>query len=84
MKGLLFYDLDRGCGGPEGFIAYYQTWCVEIEGKKKYHVHSKVTGPSPGYTRHDVGVKPCDGSCMKIVDIPDTVWDKVRSQFDVA
>lgn len=85
MKALLFYEIDLGRGGRGGFLSHHQTWCTEVDGKK-YHIHSELIG-SPGHPtdgpRRNVSVKPCDGSCMKLVDIPDHIWDKARPQLEV-
>ncbi|TSC94790.1 MAG: hypothetical protein CEN87_324 [Parcubacteria group bacterium Licking1014_1] len=73
MKGLLFYNQDRGRGGPDGYLAHYQKWCVEINGKK-VHIHRELTGslgfpPGRGGPTISVSVRPCDASCMKFVDV---------------
>jgi hypothetical protein len=80
MKGVLFYDYDGGRGGPDGFLAHYQKWCVEIEGKK-YHVCCDPIG-TPGHPtdgpRRDISVSPCDNSCVQLIGIPNNVWKKAE------
>ena len=88
MKGLLFYDQDCGRGGPDGYLAHYQTWCVEIDGKK-VHIHSELTG-SPGFPSErggptrDVSVKPCDSSCTKLVEIDEQIARKALVQIETS
>ena len=73
MKGLLFYDQDCGRGGPDGYLAHYQKWCVEIDGRR-VHIHSELTGsvgfpPERGGPTRNTSVKPCDNSCTELVDV---------------
>ena len=72
MKGILFYDNDRGRGGPDGYLAHYQKWCIEIDGKK-FHISSSLTGFP---VQRDVSVEPCDGECTKLVALEGSVWEK--------
>lgn len=86
MKGLLFYDRDCGRGGPEGYLAHYQKWCVEIDGKK-VHIHSDLTGshgfpPERGGPTRDVAVKPCDGSCQELVEVDEWTTRKALEQIE--
>lgn len=86
MKGILFYDRDLGRGGPDGFLAHYQTWCVEIDGKK-VHIHSDLTG-SPGFSperggpTREVRVEPCDASCTRLVDVNEQAARKALVQIE--
>lgn len=87
MKGILFYNLDCGHGGIGGCLAHYQTWCVEIDGKK-VHVHSSLTGspgfpPERGGPTREVSVKPCDASCTKLVDVNEQVARRALTQVEV-
>ncbi len=85
MKGLLFYDQDCGRGGEGGYLAHYQTWCVEIDGKKM-HIHSELTGdpcfpPERGGPTRSISVKPCDASCTKLVEIDEQIARKALVQI---
>ena len=75
MKGLLFYDYDGGRGGPTGILAYSPRWCVEVLGGK-YHIPHEFPGGQGNVT-----VQPCDGSCVRLTDIPNKVWQQACLQF---
>jgi len=67
MKGVLFYNLDLGKGGPRGYVAHFQKWCVDIDGRK-IHISHELTEEG-----RKVSAKECDGSCQELVEIESTV-----------
>lgn len=86
MKGLLFYDYDGGRGGPDGCLAHYQTWCVEIDGKK-VHIHSELTGspgfpPERGGPTRSVRVTSCDNSCAKLAEVDEWTTRMALEQIE--
>jgi len=80
MEGVKFANLDRGRGGPNGFMDLLQVWCVWGDNGGKFHISSHFVGGS-GEEHTDVSVKPCDMSCRKLVAIPQDVVEKALPQM---
>lgn len=68
MHGVMIQDCDTGSSQMLG-------WCVEKEGKK-YHVFSRWFHTNKPRSTISVEVIPCDGSCIRQVEMPADISER--------
>lgn len=87
MQGLPFVDRVYGQGGwvaphEHKEMNHCRIWCIDYNGTKLHVESHDIFGNIFSSShRKEVSVKPCDGSCQQLKDIPEDVWKLASSEI---